>query len=112
MCTVCDAFDTKIEIRSPGQLESVCVKVKAAVADGTLVYNSFESDRELIGQQSFMELDPAGPFPDVLRYHFHCKRCGNCYGLFVETYHGAGGTWSLVGNLPSLIVGVSQPQPG
>lgn len=100
-CERCDAFDTEVAIPTPRVLRSVGEKVREAVHDGTLSYNSFESSRELIGQPSFMELDLSGVLPDVLRYHFDCKRCGNCYGLFVETYHGSGGKWFRTGNLPS-----------
>ena len=102
-CTNCDQFNTEIQIQSLGQLPRVAAKIHAAVSEGTLRYNSFESDRELIGQPSFMALDFSGSLPDLMRYHFHCPACGNCYGLFVKTYHGSGGKWSLLGNLPSNI---------
>lgn len=102
-CANCDQFNTEVQIHSPGQFVRVAEKVRAAVSAGSLVYNSFESDRELIGQLSFMTLELAVPLPDVMRYHFHCPVCGNCFGLFVETYHGSGGKWSLLGNLPSSI---------
>jgi hypothetical protein len=99
-CERCDAFDAEVAIPTPGVLRSVAERVRAAVDDGTLSYNSFESSRELIGQPSFMELDLSGALPDVVRYHFDCKGCGNCYGFFVETYHGSGGKWFRTGNLP------------
>ena len=102
-CTNCDQFNTEVRIQSPGQLARVATKIHAAVSEGILRYNSFESDRELIGQPSFMTLEVSGAFPDVMRYHFHCPVCGNCYGLFVEAYHGSGGKWSLLGKLPSNI---------
>ena len=102
-CSNCDQFNTEVLIQSPGQFASVGEKIRAAVTEGTLCYNSFESDRELIGQPSFMAVEFAGPLPDVVRYHFHCPVCGNCYGLFVEACHGSGGAWSLLGNLPSNI---------
>jgi len=102
-CANCDQFNTEVQIHFPGQFAQVAQKVRAAVAAGTLVYNSFESDRALIGQSSFLALELTAPFPDVMRYHFHCPVCGNCFGLFVEAYHGSGGKWSLLGNLPSNI---------
>ena len=102
-CGNCDQYNTEVTIHSPGQFARLGSKIRAAVVEGALRYNSFESDRELIGQPSFMHLDLSGPLPDVMRYHFHCPYCGNCYGLFVETYHGSGGKWSLLGNLPSNI---------
>ena len=100
-CERCDAFDTEVAIPTPRVLRNVAQKIREAVLGGVLSYNSFESSRELIGQPSFMDLDLSGSLPDVLRHHFDCKRCGNCYGLFVETYHGSGGKWFCTGNLPS-----------
>jgi hypothetical protein len=99
-CSYCDQYDTKVEIRSLNQFRRVAKKVRHALDEGVLRYNGFESDRELIGQESFTSLDLDGPLPDVMRYHFQCPHCGNCYGMFVETYHGQGGTWSRLGNLP------------
>jgi hypothetical protein len=100
-CERCDVFDAEVAIPTPGVLRSVAEKVRLAVYDGTLSYNSFESSRWLIGQASFMELDLSSALPDVLQYHFDCKHCGNCYGLFVETYHGSGGKWFRTGNVPT-----------
>src|SRR5262245_24745844 len=99
-CERCAAFDTEVPIPTPGVFRSVAQKIREAVLGGILSYNSFESSRELMGQPSFMELDTSGPLPDVLGYHFDCLQCGNCYGLFVETYHGSGGKWFRTGNLP------------
>ncbi len=99
-CERCDPFDTEVAIPTPGVLRSVAEKIRESVRSCTLSYNSFESSRELIGQPSFLDLDLSGTLPDVLRYHFECKHCGNCYGLFVETYHGSGGKWFRTGNLP------------
>jgi hypothetical protein len=100
-CERCDAFDVELAIPTPAMLRSVAEKARDAVRNGTLSYNSFESSRELIGQQSFMDLELSTSLPDVLRYHFDCKHCGNCYALFVETYHGAGGKWFRTGSVPS-----------
>jgi hypothetical protein len=101
--TCCDPYDTEVLIHSPGQLAKIGKKIRAAVNDGVLRYNSFESDRELMGQPAFMTLDFSGVLPDVMRYHFHCPRCGNGYALSIEVYHGRGGKWGYVGNLPSNI---------
>lgn len=102
-CANCDQFNTEVLIHSAGQFIRIAEKIRAAVSGGILVFNSFESDRELIGQPSFLGLELSAPFPDVMRYHFHCSVCGSCYGLFVEVYHGSGGKWSLLGDLPSNI---------
>ena len=97
-CDTCDPYDTEVAIRSPGELARVATKIRDAIAEGALSYNAFESDRELVGQPSFSELSLSGSIPDVLRYHFECLRCGTCFGLFVEAYHGGGGTWSTLKN--------------
>ena len=99
-CSNCDQFNAEIAIHSPTQLARVAEAVRAGITSGALRYNSFESDRALIGQASFLGLDFHGPLPDVLRYHFDCPACGMSYGLFVETYHGSGGRWFCTGQLP------------
>ena len=99
MCNVCDEYDIKIKISSPAQLRRLMKKVKDAIDNKKLSYNSFESDRALIGQISFIELDLDGNFPDVVRYYFDCVNCRNVFGLIVETYHGQGGAWSKIGKL-------------
>jgi len=103
-CGSCDPYDTEVLIHSPGHLARIGEKIRAAVNDGVLCYNSFESDRELIHQPSFLTLDFSGVLPDAMRYHFHCPSCGNCYSLSVEVYHGRGGKWGCVGNLPPSIL--------
>lgn len=100
-CDRCAAFDAEVIITTPGGLRDVVARVRSAVDAGTLSYNSFESSRELVGQPSFMDLDGSSALPDVLRYHFDCQRCGNCYGLFVATFHGSGGKWARTGRLPA-----------
>jgi hypothetical protein len=100
-CERCDMYDTEVVIGSPGQLRSVVAKIRDAVKVGALKYNSFESDREIIGQPSFLELNLNEPLPDVLKYHFECHLCGNCYCMAVEKYHGSGGKWFCSGTLPS-----------
>ena len=67
-CANCDHFNTEGQRYYPGQFGCIAEKVRAAVAAGTLLYNSFESDRELIGQPAYLVLDLSVPFPDVMRY--------------------------------------------
>lgn len=94
MCDVCIEYDTEIAINGPVQLRRITSKVRAAVEEGKLEYNSFESDRALVGQESFMNIDIEGSLPDVIRYYFECPSCGSAFGLMAETYHGQGGSWS------------------
>lgn len=92
-CPFCKEFDVIVELRSPGQLARVIEKVHAGVEGHALRYESFESDRELIGQSPFTSIAVNGPWPDVMRYHFTCHSCRTSFLLEAETYHGAGGTW-------------------
>lgn len=92
-CSSCDQFDTTVELRSPGQLARVIGTIRDCVEAQTLQYESFESDRELIGQISFPQIPVNGPWPDVMRYHFSCPSCRATFLLEAETYHGAGGSW-------------------
>ena len=92
-CSSCDQFDTTVELRSPGQLARVMLKIRAAIEQQVLHYESFESDRELIGQAPFPLVPAKGPWPDIMRYHFSCSSCRASFLLEAETYRGAGGSW-------------------
>ena len=97
-CSACHAFKMGIQIHSPNDLTAICSKIHAAITDGTLIYNAFESDRELNGQASFLSFNPNGPFPYFFRHHFHCSSCGNCFSLFAETFPDSGAKWLFLGN--------------
>jgi 5-methylcytosine-specific restriction endonuclease McrA len=94
MCEACDTFDTQVAIDGPRQLQRIVAKVWAAVADGVLRCNEFESSRALIGQKPFSELNLDQSIPDVLCYYFECTSCGSVFGLEAEAFHGQGGRWS------------------
>jgi hypothetical protein len=103
MCDNCDQLDTEIDIRSPEQLKSLVNKIRTDLKDNIIIYNSFESDRALIGQVSFDQLNLENSIPDVMCYYFDCKECGNVFGLVCESYHSSGGKWSKLGNVKRLI---------
>jgi hypothetical protein len=92
-CSSCDQFDTTVELRSPGQLERFIRTIRDCVEATTLYYESFESDREFIGQIPFPLIPVNGPWPDIMCYHFSCPSCRATFLLEAETYHGAGGSW-------------------
>jgi hypothetical protein len=101
VCECCEEFDIEIPIHGPLQLRRVMAKVSSAVKDKRLKYNSFESDRVLVEQKPFPDVDLKGSLPDVICYYFECGKCGNMYELIVETYHGGGGKWSALGPIGS-----------
>lgn len=105
-CKTCEPFEATIELQSPTHLARVMEQVQAAVEAKVLCYESFESDRELVSQPSFMALVPEGPWPDVMSYHFTCMACSRPFILTAETYHGSGGSWS-----PSTARHPSRPLP-
>jgi hypothetical protein len=93
MCPRCEEFDVEVDVHGLAQLRRIMEKAHLALQAGKLRYNSFESDRALIGQTSFETLAFDGPLPDVIRYYFECAACGAVFSLMVETYHGQGGKW-------------------
>ncbi len=97
MCDNCDQFDTEIDIQSPGQLKSLVSK-NTQPSRIRVLYNSFESDRALIGQVPFDQLNLENSIPDVMYYYFGYKECRNIFGLVREGYHGSGGKWSNLMN--------------
>lgn len=86
-CNSGGPFLAEIVIRRPSMLKSLVERVRAAVADDVIEYEAFEPDLELAGQPSIQALYRVGPWPDAMLYHF---------ALSLETYHGAGGSWSRV----------------
>mgnify|MGYP006946476343 CR=1 FL=1 len=100
-CSACEDFQLTVDICSPSLLDRVVADVRAATAQNILKYEFFESDRELFGQPSFLQLQAGEPWPDFMRYHFSCTRCGSSFLLEAETYHGSGGSWRQTGQQPS-----------
>lgn len=96
-CTYCQASATEVLVRGPAEFESVVERIRAAIADEVLAYVAFEEDPAVAVEPSFLTLDLAGPWPDVMRYHFACPRCGQRFELTAETFHGARGKWRAVG---------------
>jgi hypothetical protein len=64
------------------------------LALGVLAESALPQDAVGSSQEPFSTLAANGPWPDVLQYYFHCTACGQSFRLEVETYHGAGGSWS------------------
>lgn len=92
-CELCDTFDTEIEIRFPSELARILGKLKTAVSNGRLKYNSVASSLVAIAQPDFTALEATGPYPDTLHYYFECPKCACMFELTAETYHGSGGRW-------------------
>jgi hypothetical protein len=86
-CSECAPYDLQRLIRSPGELSKVIKTVREAVLSGALFADAHPG-------HPFLDLDPDGPWQDVISYGFRCKSCARGFELQCETYHGAGGAWA------------------
>ncbi len=88
-CLRCRALLDPIEIRTPGGLREVLRKVRKAMDDGVLVVMPGAGD-------SVFPPPVEGPWGDIVHCRLCCTACGRGYCLFVETYHGRGGSWEPI----------------
>jgi hypothetical protein len=94
-CSRCSDLHTTIKIGSASDLTNVLKVVQDNLKDGTLVEAAYWPQGQLkVSRPSFTSIPVAGPWPDFFEYYFSCTACGQLYRLSVETYHGAGGSWS------------------
>ncbi len=94
-CSKCQELITVVSIKTLGDLQQMIRLVQARLATGDLVEDAMPSqDGGNFSLTPFSTLAANGPWPDMLQYCFHCTACGQSFRLEVETYHGAGGTWS------------------
>jgi hypothetical protein len=80
------------------QLESFLRRLQDLLRRGAL--RPITGSNVAAAPTDFSRLDPAGPWPDILEGEFVDEQ-GRRYHLFVDTYHGATGTWSCRGVDPS-----------
>jgi hypothetical protein len=90
-CSRCQELGIKFSIRSPGELQKAIRVVRANLADGTLEQQPGNPVHPML---PFLSLTEVGPWDDYLLYEFRCTSCGARFTLSVETYHGAGGSWT------------------
>lgn len=89
-CHQCSTLKERRKIWGLQGLADAIVSAKAAVAEGVLV----ELDSgPMAGAIAFADLNPNGPYDDLLLYNFSCTSCGQQFQLSAETYHGSGGSW-------------------
>lgn len=79
-------------LTTPSALSSALRLARGFVADGTLVVDADAASRPM---PPFAEVNPEGPWNDMLEYHFRCRRCGERFVLIAETRHGSGGSWRV-----------------
>lgn len=83
--------DDDVRIASPGDLAALLTVLRGLVRSGRLVELD-PSDAGLVPLR-LVSVPIDGPWPDVIDLRFAAPG-GRRYRLLVETFHGAGGTWS------------------
>lgn len=79
-------------ISSPVEFERLLELVQRQLRIGTLKQR--DSDIPGFPQVDVSQLQPGGPWPDIIEADFVDVR-GHGYHLFVDCYHGTGGEWRV-----------------
>lgn len=90
MCPACHELCMTWPLTTPLALSAALRLARGFVADGTLAVDADAASQPM---PPFAEVEPQGPWSDDLEYHFHCRRCGERFTLFVETHQGSSGQW-------------------
>lgn len=98
-CPACSDYDHTQTIVSPNELRAVVDWAARGLTAGELVERK-SPVQAYEDATPFLELAKGSPWDDVLEYHFACAACGQEFALHAETYHGRGGAWSKVEDLP------------
>ena len=93
-CEACFDLHEEVRIRSPADLKRVLRQAKAGMERGHL------RCVDLMRESSEPDLTPSeipvdGPWDDHVSYELRCAKCGTCFALSAETYHGSGGAWRV-----------------
>ena len=84
-------LERNITISSPADFIDVLREINAYVAQGRL--RRLEVSSPFIPVSNLEEISEAGPWPDYVEMFLE-DDSGYRYHLAVETYHGAGGSWT------------------
>jgi hypothetical protein len=98
-CPACAEYDHIRTIATPDELRAVIDWAARGLAADVLIERK-SPVKAYEDATSFPELAKGGPWDDGMEYHFACVACGQEFALHAETYHGRGGAWSKVEDLP------------
>jgi hypothetical protein len=98
-CSTCTDYAKYVEIRTPDALRGSIALAASGLNSGALVERKTPV-KAYENNIPFVALANGGSWDDGLEYHFACTGCGQEFALHAETYHGAGGAWSRVEDLP------------
>lgn len=89
MCQICDDLHETIKIKHPYEYFQIVDQIKVMIDEGILML--------IEGNCNFYDINRSKPFLGDIQYHvFKCVSCDNRFSLFVDTYHGSGGTWKSI----------------
>ena len=101
-CSQCEAFNKEISIRSTDELTNVIRLVQVALRDRIMAEDPHRLPAYV--KLNMLPFDQISTQPlfcdDYLHYEFRCRSCDQLFSLFVEIYHGRGGSWTPVSNTP------------
>ena len=85
------ALRARTTIGSPAELQHTLSQIQSAIAAGVLTQSVAAASGP--GRCDIAALPLDGPWPDFIDVEF-TDRAGHRFRLSVETYHGAGGSWT------------------
>jgi len=90
MCAGCEAWNESIEIRSPETYRNTMHAISRDIAAGKL--------REHGDIPSIVEIVQNWPLQngDWIDRRLNCPLCQQTFAIFVESYHGRGGSWRAI----------------
>jgi hypothetical protein len=88
-CIQCQQLPRHFDIRTPDDLRKVISIAQQAVGDGIIEEIDFKDWNE-----PFSNVNPSGPWDDIVGHRFRCRHCSRNFELTAETYHGSGGAWT------------------
>jgi hypothetical protein len=82
------------DIRSPAELEFLLRQLSRLIEAGALRQCELAGSSQMA--LDLRKLPPGGPWPDIVEAEFVDAEGRRCH-LFVDTFHGAGGQWRILG---------------
>lgn len=97
-CPKCKELGIQYRISSPNELRHAIVVIRSAIDAGVLSETSHMDAKKEGWRTQFASLE-SGPPDDLVLCYFACNSCNQHFCLSCETYHGSGGSWSLIANV-------------